>query len=338
MKIGVVGAGNIGTAMAALLAGGGAEVTVVARGRRLRQIQRSGVALEDRGDSHTALVDVQETLSQPQDAVFLCVKAQDLGAAVKANLAGIAPATKVIPMVNGLPFWFLAGQGRSVPHTDPDGILKALLRPEQILGAVLLMTVQMDALGRAVSSNTPTLSLGPVVAGGADGRVQALCAVLDRSGVRTDLTPDIRQKVMVKLLANVASNPLSALTGQTLSALGTAPQLRSVAFAVADEIRDWAQGAGFPRPANTGFGALLLDAGDFPTSMLQDARAGRALELDAIVRAPLALGAGAGHPMPVLRALLDLLVSNAALPLASSDQAAAVAALVALTHKERIPV
>jgi 2-dehydropantoate 2-reductase len=334
-KIAVIGAGNIGTAMAALLGASGAEVTVVARGARLDALRRSGVCLEDRGDLHTAPVTAVTHLESPQEAVFLCVKAQDLGAAVTANRAGIGPQTLVIPMVNGLPFWFRMDQGARVPHTDPGMALAAHLYPEQILGAVLLMTVRMDGQGRAISSNTPTLSLGPVVPGVDPARAEALVALLEASGVRTDLSEGIRQKVMVKLLANVATNPLSALTGHTLSALGGAPQLLAVVHAVADEMRAWAKGAGYDLPGNDWLTDLLLDAGDFPTSMLQDARAGRPLELDAIIRAPLSLGRGAGHPMPVLNHLLTALTGATKLPLPASAQAALLADLTQ-THSLRI--
>ncbi|CAN0589808.1 unnamed protein product, partial [Ectocarpus sp. 12 AP-2014] len=141
MKIAIIGAGNIGTAMAALFSSSGEAVTLVARGARLTAAATSGVSLNDRGTIHEGPVRAVAALDTLQDAVFLCVKAQDLGQAVAANAAGIGPDTLVIPMINGLPFWFFYDAGRDVPLADPDGVLRARLRPEQVLGAVLLMTV-----------------------------------------------------------------------------------------------------------------------------------------------------------------------------------------------------
>ncbi|MBB96059.1 MAG: hypothetical protein CML68_15890 [Rhodobacteraceae bacterium] len=335
MKIAIVGAGNIGTAMAALFSSSGDAVTLVARGARLDTVARSGVCLDDRGTLHAGPVTAVPALGTPQDAVFLCVKAQDLGAAVAANAAGIGPDTLVIPMINGLPFWFFYREGREVPLADPDGLLAAHLRPEQVLGAVLLMTVQMEPSGRAVSTNTPTLSLASVVEGADMAAVARLIGALNGAGVRTDLSEDIHQKVLVKLLANIATNPLSALVGCNLAEIGRNKDLLRLSFALADEVRAWAvQDLGQALPDNDWLGALLLDAGDFPTSMLQDARAGRPLELDAIARAALTL-AGPSR-MPLLAALVETLSRASNLPLAGVGAEAALSRLLPLTQPERI--
>lgn len=322
LTAGVIGAGNIGTAMAALLSQAEVQVTVAARGERLATLARDGVMLDDRGDLIGAPVTAVERITKAVDVLFLCVKAHDLSAAVAANCAAIGPETLVVPMINGLPFWFFYDQPTRpiVPHTDPDGILARALRPEQVLGAVLLMTVRMTPAGHAVSSNTPTLSLAPVAPGADMGRIEALVEALNASNMRADLLPDIRTKVMTKLLANTATNPLSALTGETLSRLGQSAASLPIVYALADEMRGWAKTLGYDLPSNEWLGDLLLDAGDFPTSMLQDARAGRRLELDAICAAPLALAEAAGMHMPVLASLTKLLQAapKSALPFTGS--------------------
>lgn len=336
-RAGIIGGGNIGTAMAALLSRGGAEVTLAARGARAAAVRADGVALDDRGTRIEARVAVAETLTEPVDALFLCVKAQGLGTAVAANRAAIAPETLVIPMVNGLPFWFFAGPEGigQVPYLDPRGDLAAILDPAQVLGAVLLMTVRMDDTGCAISSNTPTLSLG-AVAGGADpARIEQLVALLEAGGVRTDLSDDIRQKVLVKLLANLATNPLTSLTGATLREVGRDPALREVALMLAGEFREWAAGCGYDLPGDDWLVDLLIDAGEFPTSMLQDARAGRALELDAICRAPLELARRDGGDMPLLARLIAEVETAARLPVAPADVPDALSRLLTITVLSR---
>jgi 2-dehydropantoate 2-reductase len=313
LKIAVIGAGNIGTAMAALLGGSDAALTVVARGARRDAIAAEGLSLDDRGTLHEAKPGVVERLEAPQDAVFFCVKSHQLPSAVASNAAGIGPATLVIPMINGLPFWFFAGRDGAVPHVDPDGLLAKHLKPEQVLGAVLLMTVRMEG-ALALSSNTPTLSLGPVLPGDPPG-LEALVEVLNASGIQTDVSPEIRQKVLGKLLANITTNPLSALLGCMLRTIGETPELAKLATEVADPFRAWAAEQGVFLPDNQWLIDLLVDAGDFPTSMLQDALAGRTLELDAIARAPLTLATQAGHPIPVLEAILNAIDRAETLPL-----------------------
>ena len=317
LNIGVIGAGNIGTAMAALLCQSGAEVFLAARGARLAHLRDHGVALDDRGSKITAMPQLSERLERPMDALFFCVKSQALASAIAENHAAVGPETLVIPMVNGMPFWFEAkgGEMGQIPYLDPKGDLARLLSPRQILGAVLLMTVRMDDEGQALSSNTPTLSLGGVSDGTDMERLATLVATLEEGGVRTDLCSDIRQKVLVKLLANITTNPLTALTGASLREVGETAALREIATQIAGEFRDWA-GSAYELPSDAWLVDLFIDAGDFPTSMLQDARAGRTLELDAIARAPLELARRKGGDMPVLARLIEEMDRSATLPLA----------------------
>lgn len=197
LKIGIIGAGNIGTAMAALLSQSSAKVHVAARGARLAAVRENGVRLDERGTIITAKVACDTVLPPQMDAVFVCVKSQTLMQAICSNAHAIGPTTLVIPMVNGIPFWFNAGPSGmgEVPYLDPAGELAKILMPAQILGAVLLITVRMDAEDCAVSSNTPTLSLGPAAPRTNTAHVARLVSVLNSGGVRTDISEDIRKKL-----------------------------------------------------------------------------------------------------------------------------------------------
>lgn len=317
MKIGVVGAGNIGSAMAALLSQSEAEVTLTARGKRLETIIKDGVQLNERGKVICARPHACNVLLAPMDALFICVKSQSLPAAIKQNSAAITPETLVIPMINGLPFWFYANSANigHVPHLDPDGILSDLLLPQQVLGAVILMTMRMNEQGQVHSTNTPTLSLGAVANGADPPKIDKLIKTLENGGIKADLSDQIRHKVLVKLLANFATNPLSALCGAMLNEIGQTAQYRDIAIALAREFRSWARIEGYEMPTDKWLVDLMVDAGAFPTSMLQDALADRPLELDAICYAPMTLAAQKGRDMPTLRALLTHIKNSDLMPL-----------------------
>jgi 2-dehydropantoate 2-reductase len=323
MKIAIIGAGNIGTAMAALLSQTDATLTVVARGRRLSALRERGVQLDDRGHYICAPVEAVDQLQEAVDAIFVCVKSQDVPQALRSNAAGIGEKTLIIPMINGLPFWFFynANSQKPAPLTDPAGMTDGLFRPQQVLGAVLLMTVQMTEDGKALSSNTPTLSLAPVADGVDAPALERLSVLLTKGGVRVQVPEDIRGSVLTKLLANVATNPLSALTGVTLSGIARDPALLDLAFNLADEFRSCIAPLGYELPSNAWLGDILLDAGEFQTSMLQDALAGRALELNAICRAPLELGRTENVAMPLLDALTQRLAVEPRLPLPAEQRA-----------------
>ena len=64
MRIGVIGAGAIGGAIAALLAKDGNDVEVTARGENLRAIQNGGIRLTGGWGDFTAIVEAGEVLTR----------------------------------------------------------------------------------------------------------------------------------------------------------------------------------------------------------------------------------------------------------------------------------
>ncbi len=101
MRIGVIGAGAIGGAVAALLDRVGHLVEVTARGDHLAAIRRDGLRLDGGWGSHTARVDAAETLQSTPELVFLCTKAQDARAAIEEN-ARLLGGITVVVVQNGL--------------------------------------------------------------------------------------------------------------------------------------------------------------------------------------------------------------------------------------------
>ncbi|WP_158965005.1 ketopantoate reductase family protein [Chachezhania sediminis] len=302
-KIAIIGAGAIGTALAARLAAATDDLTFVARGQRAAALRANGVRLEDLEGTFTARPKVTERLTGPVSVLFVCVKCGALKAAIEQNLAGIGPDTRVIPLVNGIPWWFHADPSRPVQAVDPGGELLTLISLRQIVGSVTAMTAGFDEDGETVRSTIPHhLVLGPIVDDGP--RPVDLAAALVSSGITLDRADDVYPLVWNKLMLNLATNPVSALTGETLERIAANPTSLARAEALAGEVRDLARSFGVTVDP-TGLGARLAKAGDFATSMLQDARAGRPLELAPIVQAPLELAAAQGVPMPETTRLLD---------------------------------
>ena len=108
MRACVYGAGAIGGHLAVRLAKGGAEVSVIARGKHLAAIQANGLEVHAIDGVHKIKVqatDDPRTVG-PVDAVFVTVKAP----ALPAVAAGIGPLLKqdtAVPFVmNGIPWWY----------------------------------------------------------------------------------------------------------------------------------------------------------------------------------------------------------------------------------------
>jgi 2-dehydropantoate 2-reductase len=114
------------------------------------------------------------------------------------------------------------------------------------------------------------------------------------------MSPNFRQDVWVKLLGNVAFNPISALTGGTLEELVQHPEISRVVRAIMTETTALAARVGIDMPITidqriAGAGKM----GAHKTSMLQDYEAGRPLELEPIVGAVVELAERLDVPMPV---------------------------------------
>jgi 2-dehydropantoate 2-reductase len=108
----------------------------------------------------------------------------------------------------------------------------------------------------------------------------------------------------VKLLGNVAFNPISALTGGTLVELVRHPEVSRIIREIMTETEAVAAKLGIELPISIDqrmAGAETVGA--HKTSMLQDLEAGRPMELEAVVGAVVELGERLGVPMPATRTI-----------------------------------
>ena len=130
---------------------------------------------------------------------------------------------------------------------------------------------------------------------------------LTAAGFDVTLSPDIRRDVWYKLWGNMTINPISVLTGSLSDALLTDPPVRDFITACMHEAAAIGERLGCPvEQTPEDRHQVTLRLGAFKSSMLQDAEAGRPLELDAIVTAVHEIGRRVGEPTPAIDALLGL--------------------------------
>jgi 2-dehydropantoate 2-reductase len=112
----------------------------------------------------------------------------------------------------------------------------------------------------------------------------------------------MRHEIWVKILGNVAFNPVSALTGATLIQMVHDPEVSLLVRNIMREAEAVASCLGLELPVTIDqriAGAEKI--GEHKTSMLQDLEAGRPLELEAIAGAVVELGERLHIPMPHTR-------------------------------------
>lgn len=322
-RIAIVGAGAIGTTLAARLAVAGYTVSVLARGGTLAAIKRKGVCLIDQQGQHTANVIASDNCGElgEQDIVFLCTKAHSVPSLLPQLQPLFGQHTCLVPMVNGTPWWLLMDAVEPcatntapiatvhIKAVDPEGELVRCLPASAIIGCVVYISAHLQAPGVAISNTPPRLIVGDIVAthDAANGRMEMLVKVLENGGITTRHTQRIRDAVWSKIAANLTSNPLSVMTGSTLAQLYSHPSLQKVVCQLFEETHLTAQ-AYDGRLEMTlqellGLGERM---GAVRTSMLQDYQQGRALELAAIVEGVIELADRKRIPVPTIKSILHL--------------------------------
>lgn len=310
MKSVIVGAGAIGAYVGARMARAGQDVTLVARGPHLSALQERGVrVLGAEGDFETRPA-VAERLDAigPADVVFLGVKAHSLTGLAPRLGPLLGPDTAVVSMQNGVPWWFFQNYGGELDglrleRVDPGGAIAAVIEPRRVIGSIVYISAAIVEPGVVRHHEGNRVSLGEPD-GTRSERVRRIAEALGAAGLRCPVTTRIRQEIWVKILGNVAFNPISALTGATLAGMARHPDVAGLARAIMAEAEAVAGKLGLELPITIEQrlgGAEKV--GEHKTSMLQDLEAGRPLELEAVVGAVIELGERLGLPMPHTRAV-----------------------------------
>jgi 2-dehydropantoate 2-reductase len=318
MRICVVGAGSIGGVIASGLAGvSGVNASVLARGATLRAIRADGLRVElpdgtvGVADGLAAAAPDDAAELGVQDVVVVAVKAQSM-ASVAASIGPLlGPATSVLSTLNGVPWWFLDGfggpaAGAHLDSVDPGGLIAAALPAARVIGGTVHLSASSPAPGVVRWRAGNGLIMGEL-SGEASARLSALATALRAAGFDVTVSDRIRDDVWYKLWGNLTLNPICAITGATSGPALDDDLVREFCSAAMLEAREIGGRLGCPiAQAPPDRHAVTRKLGDFTPSMLQDARAGRPLELDALTGAVRELGALVGVPTPYVDALHGL--------------------------------
>ncbi len=311
----MVGAGAIGGMLAVRLSVAGHEVCVVARGENLLAIQRNGLQLVEIDGSRTVAADVPAsddfgTLGT-HDAVILALKAHQI-APIAARLRLLCDGdTMIVPVQNGIGWWYFQRhggpyEGHRLEAVDPGGVIASAVAPERIVACIAYPAAEKTAAGVITHIEGDRFPLGELD-GTRSPRALALSAALGSAGLKSRVLADIRAHLWVKAWGNLAFNPISALTGATLGEICRTPAARQLAADMMTEAARIASELGVSIRTSVERRIAGAEAvGEHKTSMLQDAEAGRVLELDPLVGVFVELGELVGVPTPVISTVYSL--------------------------------
>src|SRR3974390_1038364 len=156
MKIAIIGAGAIGGYVGVKLALAGEDVTFIVRGANLQAIRENGIKLVMQDGTEHVARNVKATNDYdeagPQDLVVLGMKAHQVIDVVEQVPKLFGPDTIVVPMQNGIPYWYFYKHGgdldgRVVHSVDPHGRIATLIPSKRVIGCVVYPASELLAPG-----------------------------------------------------------------------------------------------------------------------------------------------------------------------------------------------
>ncbi len=311
MRILVFGAGAVGGFVGGILTAAGADVTLVARGAQYDALSTKGLILEGpksgRPDPIRVKVCRPGEEKPPYDVIFVGLKSQQLAAAAAHVVGLLAPGGSIILGQNGLPYWYFEKldsplRGSRLTSVDPDGTLAKTIPIDSVIGGVIFKPADLVEPGRIrlADQASDRLAIGEL-----DNRItprlKEIAAVIESAGWPVTVSDDIRLLKWRKQVSNAVLNPLAAISQATHRQIAEFPGTRRFARMMMDEIIAVAASVGVTVGINPDemMGDVAKRVG-IPSSTLQDVRAGRTLELDALTNAVIDVGRLTRTPTPNL--------------------------------------
>lgn len=223
-RIGILGAGALGTLFGWHLAGGADVRFLDIRPEVCATIERDGIQLEG-APARPATATIEPAALYDSDLLFVFVKATDTLRALRPFAGQLNPSTPIVSLQNGL--------GNEEAVKTALGGTVAL-----VIGAT---TEAAIALGDGVSRR---VGEGRTVVGSAGATaptVERVSSLIAAAGLAARSAYDIRPHLWGKLIANAAINPVSALLDRENGVILEDPDAAALARAIAVESATVAQ-------------------------------------------------------------------------------------------------
>jgi len=300
MKICILGAGALGCAIGGVLAEGGHAVWLVNRRQaHVDALNRHGLIMRQDGVDRVVAVRAAthcgavSLVDGPIELLIVLVKSFDTREAIESAAPMLDARTMVLSLQNGL------------GHED---VLAEVVGRQRVLaGKTYAGGVMLGAGHILVGTRGKETFIGELD-GSVSARVQAVAETLRGAGLSTEVSENIIATMWDKLLVNVATGALSAISGLPYGALYRVPEIEECALAAVAEAMAVAYAGGIalgttdPRQSWVKAAAGLPP--EFKASMLQSLEKGSITEVDYVNGAVVSWGARFGVATPVNRALV----------------------------------
>ena len=290
MKICIVGAGATGGYLGVKLINAGFDVSLVARGAHLTAMKKKGLTLIENDKEITCSPKCSDSMKElgKMDFIFITLKTYSINGLVEEISTMFDENTSVISSYNGIPWWYFFGaegqfKNYRIKCIDPKNIQWNVITPERIIGCVVYPATEIIEPGVIKHIEGNRFSLGEPN-GAQTERISRISKAMARADLKAPVRKNIRQEIWMKLIGNLAFNPLSVITGETLDVLLLNEENKKTAYEAMKEATLIMDKLNVPMSISIDQrieGAAKV--GSHKTSMLQDYERGKELELDALV-------------------------------------------------------
>ncbi|MGD8353372.1 MAG: ketopantoate reductase family protein [Pseudomonadota bacterium] len=296
MKICILGPGSLGSAFGGIMTEAGLDVYLVGpRTDHLDVMRHKGLTLLEGASERTVKVKVASDCSEvgPVDLIVVLVKSAYTREAIQDAEPLLGEETLAISLQNGL---------------GNEELLAAFLGEGSVLSGKTYVGGVITEPGRVLVARKGKLTQIGELAGGITERAKRIGDLFNRGGFQTTVCPEMLPVIWHKLLINVSTGAITAITGLTYGELVLVPEAVRCGIEAVAEAMAVARAAGVDLktrdPEEVLRAAVEGLPYDFKTSMLQDVSRGVKTEIDFINGAVVRLGEELGVETPVNRTLV----------------------------------
>ena len=299
MKIAILGAGAMGSAIGALLHKAGHQVTLIDVSRpAIDAVQSRGLIIQNKaGEQETVRIAITDQPSSlgVVDLLLVFVKCYHTEAAVKSALPIIGPNTIVLSLQNG---W---GNGPRIA---------GIVGKERVILGVCYHSATVLAPGHVLHGGQGKTFMGEL--DGSDSpRLQQIVQTFNAAGISVEPSGQVLKEIWSKLALNVATLPTSSTIRVTADHLLDTPEMQELMKELLREVVAVANAQNIPLDFNERWeaitGLLRKLAPNTKGSMLQDVEARRQTEIDVMCGAIVEAGTRLNIPTPCNRAMIGLI-------------------------------
>lgn len=295
MKIAVLGAGSLGSAIGGAFAQAGHEVHLVGRPSHMEAVNTNGLTMVTPHGEEQVFVHGHTSADTVGvvDLVLVLCKTFDTVQVMEEGKSTIGDDTMVLSLQNGLGI---------------EDVLCGIVGKEHVIAGKTYIGGMLLEPGRVQA----TIPLKDTLIGELDGtlseRVTALGAAFEEAGMHCIVSENIMGVIWDKLLVNVATGAVCGITHLPYGDLYQEEKLVATAIAAVQEGMEVAQAAGIKLTTEDPHDVLEVArrglSYDFKPSILQSLEKHRPTEIDVINGAIVAQGSLHGVPTPVNETLV----------------------------------